>query len=250
MSNIRVKAGTTGAEQMQYTQRARALGLEVKQGQIDPASAQNVKGGLAAVQALAKDGVLDGEGLAQLRQNKGFVASLLGRDMPISAKQTREVRALAMDLKGAAALVAKTEDEIRFREGLNNAMVFKVNEKLGAAVDKFNKVLGEGTDTLAQVDPKAARELAEAIGYVAEKMSSYSGLLSGLRSQLVGAYTDGFMARVQVNAIVSNVFASIDGNKQFQKLASIFTDPAPGTVTPAPSAGVQSLGRDFEAWRP
>lgn len=249
MSNIRVKAGTTGAEQMQYTQRARALGLDLKQGQIDPASAQNVKGGLAAVQALAKDGVLDGEGLAQLRQNKGFVASLLGRDLPISEKKSRDVRGLSMDLRGAAALAAKTEDEIRFREGLSNPMLLKVNEKLGAAVDKFNTLLGEGTDTLAQIDPKAARELAEAIGEVASKMSSYAGLLSGLRSQIVDAEPSGLWARASQNAIVSNMYAAIDGNRQFQKLASIFTDPAPGTMPQAPSAGVQSLGRDFEAWR-
>lgn len=248
MSGIRVKPGTTGAEQLQFTQRAQGLGLAVKGGVIDPASAQNVKGGLPALQALLdKDGALDGAGLAQLRQNKGFVASMLGRDLPISEKRSRDVRGLAMDLKGAAAQVDKTEREIRFKSSIDNPVLLEVNKKLEAVVQKFNTLIGEHEAPLAQVDPKAARELAEGIGTLARSMSSYSAVLSQFRSAVLSAQGDGFWQRAQINAITNNLFAAIDGNRQLQTLADIFTAPAPGTV--AGSAAAQSLGRDLDAWR-
>lgn len=248
MSTIRAKPGTTGAEQLQYTQRAQALGLTVKGGVIDPASAPNVKGGLPALQALSKDGVLDGEGLAQLRQNKGFVAGLLGRDLPISEKKSRDVKGLAMDLKGAGAVIAKTEERIRFMDAIGNSDLVDVLTPLHAAVEKFNTLIGSDAGTpLAQIDPKAARELALAIGDVAGKMSSFAGLLSQLRSAVMGAEGGGLLQRMSYGAMKENLFVALDSNRQMQVLASIFSDPVPGTNA-RPSAAVQGLRNDFASW--
>jgi hypothetical protein len=245
---IKVKAGATGAEQLQYTDRAKKLGLDLKNGQIDPKSAENVKGGLPAVQALLKDGVLDGEGLAQLRQNKGFVASLLGRDLPISQKQSQGVRAVAMEMKGAQALIAKTLKQISFTQSIDNPMLLAVNERLAKVCDDYSKwVIKDGEMNLSQVDPKAAKELAEALGSMSGTLSQYAQQLSNFRSAIIDANPTGIWQRMGINAITTNLMAALEGSDQFRQLAQALSRPAGGAAQVSPK--VQDLGNDFARWQ-
>jgi hypothetical protein len=244
MSTIKARAGATGAEQVAYLDRAKALGLELRDGAIAPASAKNIRGGEAALRAQLNGDVLDQPGLEKLRRG-GLLAPLVGADLPISQQKSRDVRALAMELGGAALAIERAQTTMTQSERLTNSTLLGPMEKLAEVTERFNAVVGHEPGSLAQVDGDSARALAEGIGRLATTMAGYTSTLSSFREAVASAEPQGLWSSMQFNAILKNLQASIDGNRQIQLLADVFGTPAPG----AQGVGrrVLELGRELDA---
>ena len=246
MTTIKAAAGTTGAEQIAYADRAKALGLELHNGKIDPASAKNIRGGEAALRAQLTGDVLEQPGLEKLRR-AGILAPLVGADLPISEKKSRDVRALALDLGGAALAIQRAEINMAKSGRLTNSMLVGPLDKLSELTQRFNELVGHQAGSLAQVDGPSARALAEGIGKLAAAMSSYTSTLSSFREAVASAQPEGVWNTMQLNALLNNLGSSIDGNRQLQLLAEVFAGPTPtsGGERPA-SRRVLELGRDLD----
>lgn len=244
MARIRAHIGPTGAEQIQFDQRARALGLKVEDGQVDTQTAQGLKGGASALlEVLDRDGTLDAEGLSKLRQNKGFVASLLGRDLPIDEKRSRDVRALAMDMNGAALCVSRTDREARRSGEIDNHRMHFALDKVAGVLDRFNHIFaGRFSEAMATLDPKAAAELGRAVEQLAIHASDFQVLLSECRGGVVAAFQTGKLTERTSGQMLQAMTQMTDVSEELHRLAEKLGAPKPKYV-PRPIMNVDFDGR-------
>lgn len=246
MKTIKTAPGPTGAERIAYSDRANALGLEVRHGQIDPSSAKNVAGGLPALQAQLVGDTLDQSGLENLRK-AGFLAPLLGQDLPISERKSRDVQALATDLRAATGAIRRATEAIESSGEVKNSQLLAPLEKLIPAVKRFNELVVGPTGAFAQVDGRSARALAESVGSTASALADYTSALSQFREAIVAGAPEGLWNRMQYNAIVGNIHSSIEANDYLQKLADVYAFTVPAGPAPQVSPSIRQLEQEFLA---
>lgn len=248
---VRVKIGKGEAqtEFLQVHQRLEALGLKVDEfGKIDESSAANIRGGMAAIQALAKDGVIDAGAVAQLRKNTNLLGRITGKDVPISQRDSNAWRSSAMELQGAAKTVRAVTEEIKADGSIDMDKLVRAGDRLGQAITKTNKFLNEKMDInrLAGIDPAAVRALTDAAVEMADAMRVYQIVLSKFRSAALDAvkkangpeYTvthhgdqttvekrPGFWRRLQTNNLFEALESSINGFKGVQEFADLLSKP-------------------------
>jgi hypothetical protein len=176
----------------QVKARLDALGLVIRpDNTIDAESAKNVQGGMAAVEALAKDGVIDADALAKLRRQSSLVGRALGRDVPITEKATQGWRALGLELDGIAQTMNGLSREIASTGELTTSQLSRLDARLSTLQKALDRAgYGEGpvdAERLARTAPETLRDVAAAGRALTDASVALSQRLSLFRSAMLEA---------------------------------------------------------------
>jgi hypothetical protein len=243
---VRVGAGESSIENQQIRARLDALGLKVDaKGQLDEASAANIAGGLDAVKALAKDGVLTADALATLRRQAHIVGRWLDRDVPISEKESRAWRSMTMEVKGTAATMLSVVEEMASK-GLSLSMLHRVRDRFKRLNEQVKMV---GLDTkfeparMARTSPDVLREGAAAFKVLADAATIYQQALSLFREEMAKTVYDAFGGDRYVRQPNGDFVKKPAGNFLSRAVASTFSGTFQNTLAILPS--FIELGKSF-----
>ena len=252
---VKVGAGESFIEHRQINARLEALGLKLNpDNTIDEASAKNIKGGLEAIQALATDGVINSDAIAQLRRQTSLIGRVTGKDMPISEKQNKAWKALVMDLNGAANVMRSVDREISRSGTLNNSVFHRVGERIDKLQERMDKLQALDPDTakLAQTSPGVLRNVAEAAKELGTAATKFHSTCSVFRSAMLekleeangpkyrvevgaGGYQvherPGWWSRTGTNALASSLASALNGLPTFATLGDLFSKPIGSSAT-------------------
>lgn len=248
----------------QVKARLDALGLVLKpDNTIDAESAKNVQGGMAAVAALAKDGIIDADALAQLRRQSSLVGRALGRDAPISEKATQNWRALGLELDGIAQTMNALVREISSTGELSMSQLGRLDARL-ATLQKALDRAGYGsapvdTDRLARTAPETLRDVAASGRTLTDASVALSQRLSSFRSAMLDALEQvngpkyrlearpggydviarpGLLTRLQTNALAGSLVAAqraLDVTARLGEMLSMPIGRAPLALASGPT---------------
>jgi hypothetical protein len=259
---VRIGAGESHLEHQQIKARLEALGLELKpDNTIDEASAKSVSGGLAALQALAKDGVLDADAIATLRRQTHMLGSLVGKDLPISQKESNAWKALAMDLTGTASTLSSIESTVRSTGTIDNSLFHRAGARLEQLTTNMDKLsaLSPDLQRLARTSPEALRDVAAAGKDLTAAATRFQSTLSLFRSAMLEELSKahgpeyrvipqdggfdvqkrpGLWSRMQTDALAGSLSNALDALPVYAQLGQALSLPigSPSLYGSAPAA--------------
>jgi hypothetical protein len=248
---VRVKlgGGESYLEHQQVKARLEALGLKLNPDfTIDEASASNIAGGLEKLKALAKDGLIDADAVAQLRRQTHFLGRAVGKDLPISEKESNQWRTLALEFDGAAATIEAVNSEVRRHSTIDNGQFHRVGERLEQLQNQINKLSALEPDParLAKVSPEVVRSIADGGTRLSAAVTAYIQTLSLFRSAMLekldetngpdklipmagGGYEiqkrPGWWTRAQTNALAGSLVSALNGLPTIAKLGDVLAMP-------------------------
>lgn len=224
MSNIKLQPQSSLLERTALEQRLQKLGLQVgADGSIDPASAKSIKGGVAALESIAKDGVLTLEGAAQLERARflGFI----GRDVSILEQHTSELRSLSLAASGMAEQLGLARGKIESK-GLDTQQLDAVTRRAGEVAKRLEPLV-KGEANLATTAPDAVRDLASALGQLASEAAAYAGTLSKAR---VEAFSSGKLDAEGRRTLIKSLLQSSAQLEQVGAIARLVGVSSIGTL--------------------
>lgn len=246
---VRMGAGESQLENQQIRARLEALGLKVNQDNtIDEASAKSVAGGLEAIQALARDGVLTGDAMTQLRRQTTLIGKLTSQDLAPSKKEDNAWRALAMELNGVAGTFSSMSSTIARTGSIDNSMFHKIGARLDSMDKAFNALdaLNPDPAKLARTSPAVLRETAAAGKSLTEAATKLQTQLSMFRSAMleqlekahgpefrVTATPGGFdvekrpglFGRMQIDALAGSLVSALEAMPTYAKIGQALSLP-------------------------
>ncbi|MFO0725016.1 MAG: hypothetical protein U1E65_14650 [Myxococcota bacterium] len=184
---IHLKLGNNSSplEEQQVKARLDALGLKLNPDQtINEESAKHIAGGLAAVQALAKDGVLRPDDVALLRR-QAILGGITGRDMSIDEKASNAFLALGLELGGSAFALQSVTYGLTADKTLNEEKLNAVFIRLGQAMSTLDKIQSTPNETLARIFPETVQRVAEGGVAMADALTNFIEASSLFRSAIL-----------------------------------------------------------------
>lgn len=246
---VKIGAGESHIEHQQVKARLEALGLKLQpDNTIDESSAASVAGGMSAIQALAKDGVIDADAIAKLRRQTHFLGGLVGKDLPLSKKEDNAWRSLSLELKGTAGTLSSITREIGATGTIDNSLFHRAGarlEQLKAGIDKLS-ALEPDPARLAKTSPEVLREVAASAKELTAATTEFEQTLSRFRTAMLEKLREangpeyrvttsgsgyevhkrpGLWTRMQIDALAGSLTNALEAMPVFAKLGKVLSQP-------------------------